>query len=537
MYQVILQPADHEHFQSTIVNPVDISLIKKFVSEDEFKNLEKLYPNAKVSTWGIKPASTSRNETYWKRMEEDGVVLFYANKKFFASGIIKYKIHNKDIASKLWGNDEEGKTWEYIYFLDEIKERNISIEHFNEVSGRTAPNVRGIIVLKDDDSKRIIEGFNLTNANRNISGVEESEAIEKNSDSITNDEETVKENETINKTDDSATTNKKEELIIDNSEKESVKIPSVEFSKELNIKSLYFEEEQKQHIIKQIKTALKNGKHIILTGCPGTGKSKLAKEICNNYGVKHIMTTANSDWSTFDTIGGYRQNINSQLTFNNGIFLSCFKNKTNYLPTNKWLIIDELNRADIDKAFGAFFSVLTGDEITLSFQADSGQDIVLKPQVTQDCIVPNDYEYIIPKDWRIIATMNTFDKASLYEMSYAFMRRFAFIPVEVPKSIDKQLIEKYLEIWNISNNEISHTLSMVWRTINKYRKVGPAIIRDIALYVLENEDYTSALILYVLPQFEGLLDDEIEGFISEISQALKNIDKQRLENFMEDFLK
>jgi 5-methylcytosine-specific restriction enzyme B len=44
--------------------------------------------------------------------------------------------------------------------------------------------------------------------------------------------------------------------------------------------------------------------------------------------------------------------------------------------------------------------------------------------------------------------MNTFDKASLYEMSYAFMRRFAFIPVDVPTNINFDLFKHYIEIWN-----------------------------------------------------------------------------------------
>ncbi|MFC4799447.1 hypothetical protein ACFPA1_08755 [Neobacillus sp. GCM10023253] len=47
--------------------------------------------------------------------------------------------------------------------------------------------------------------------------------------------------------------------------------------------------------------------------------------------------------------------------------------------------------------------------------------------------------------------MNAFDKASLYEMSYAFMRRFAFIPVGVPKNITEVLVETYLIQWELRN--------------------------------------------------------------------------------------
>ena len=45
--------------------------------------------------------------------------------------------------------------------------------------------------------------------------------------------------------------------------------------------------------------------------------------------------------------------------------------------------------------------------------------------------------------------MNTMDKASLYELSYAFMRRFAFIPVGVPRNISEEVIERFLEKWDL----------------------------------------------------------------------------------------
>ena len=38
----------------------------------------------------------------------------------------------------------------------------------------------------------------------------------------------------------------------------------------------------------------------------------------------------------------------------------------------------------------------------------------------------------IPASWQLIATMNVFDKSLLFEMSYALMRRFAFIEVTAP---------------------------------------------------------------------------------------------------------
>ncbi|QTA37583.1 MoxR family ATPase [Thermosipho ferrireducens] len=315
----------------------------------------------------------------------------------------------------------------------------------------------------------------------------------------------------------------------------------IDWNKYLTVSQLYFENQD--NLLSQISTALKSGKHIILIGPPGTGKSKLAKEICNSYDVDYKMVTAMSDWSTYDTIGGYKPKEDGTLEFVEGIFLKMLKSKNN--DKLYWLIIDEINRADIDKTFGPFLSVLTGDEVELSLKSRSGKNIIIKPESDEEQKIDGDNIYILPKNFRIIGTMNTYDKTSLYELSYAFMRRFAFIYVGVPKVISEELVEKLLNKWSIEDksiNEISlkEALLEIWRTANKYRKIGPAIIKDIANYVSIEGDYVSALILYLLPQFEGISEDNIKKFIEElynstIEQFKEKEKRQILENFIYDF--
>lgn len=293
--------------------------------------------------------------------------------------------------------------------------------------------------------------------------------------------------------------------------------------------------ENKEVLLEQVTTAIKNGKHIILTGPPGTGKSKLATKISELYKVKSMLVTASSNWSTYETIGGYRPNRNGDLNFEEGFFLSCFKEKGTNQPLNKWLIIDEINRADIDKAFGSLFSVLAGDEVKLPFEAANGELVTITPQVLGNELV-DDHTYVVSEDWRIIATMNTTDKSSLYEMSYAFMRRFAFIPVSIPKDINRDLIEEYLASWKIVNYPYVEILTAIWKLINKYRKIGPAIVRDIVGHTIDNEDFTSPIILYVLPQFEGLPIAKIRDFINEIiNETEAVISFEQLEDFVADF--
>lgn len=324
-------------------------------------------------------------------------------------------------------------------------------------------------------------------------------------------------------------------------EKNSIK--TINNKNEFKIKELYYE--NIEIIEKQIQKSINAGKNIILVGPPGTGKSQLSKQICDYYKVNYKMVTATSDWSTYDTIGGYKLNDDGKLFFDEGIFLSCFKDEEHSIK-NEWLIIDEMNRADIDKAFGSFFSVLAGDSVKLSFKDSFKKNIEIineKEVASINNIKSN--EYVIPNDWRMIGSINTFDKTSLFEMSYAFMRRFAFISVTVPRNITTEIIEQYLRFWNIDNLNIDNTylaeaLKKVWILINSYRVIGPAIIKDISEYVKSKEDWASAIVLYVLPQFDGIEEIQLKKFINDISDSkilgLSEDDLKIINNFLFDFM-
>lgn len=316
---------------------------------------------------------------------------------------------------------------------------------------------------------------------------------------------------------------------------EGLKVPRLKVDinnivQELNIDHLYFE--GKELLLKQIATALASGKHIIFYGPPGTGKSAIATAICKTYQVDFSMVTGTSDWSTFDTIGGYMLEDGGALRFAPGLFLrSC---QENGVPINKWLIIDEINRADIDKAFGPMFSALAGDNITLPHKIGGMQiEIEGKPKLDNP-IFP--YRFFLHPEWHILATMNTFDKTSLYEMSYAFMRRFSFISVQVPENI-KSAVEGLVSVWGMEvDDEMKRITTTLWTIINEYRKIGPAILRDILLCLLTTKDYTSAINMYVLPQFEGLEERRLIRFKDDVLQQIGNhVDANQLHVAMEDF--
>lgn len=278
-----------------------------------------------------------------------------------------------------------------------------------------------------------------------------------------------------------------------------------------------------EDIVNRLCASLNSGKHIIIDGTPGTGKTEIAVRLSkvaseNNFIDGYVLTTATSDWSTFDTIGGLMPKEDSSLEFRPGKFLEA-------IEKNKWLIIDEINRSDIDKAFGQLFTVLSGQDVELPYK-QNGKSIKIKNWDENFCKYDDETAtYYIGQNWRIIGTMNVDDKDSLFDLSYAFMRRFMFIELDLPSAEDyKELIEMWA---NDLDEYYSHMLIQIYGIVD-YRKLGPAIFKDMISYIkardkLEPSDYNvvlgEAIDSYILPQLEGLnrkTIKDIEKFIEEI---------------------
>jgi 5-methylcytosine-specific restriction enzyme B len=288
-------------------------------------------------------------------------------------------------------------------------------------------------------------------------------------------------------------------------------------------------------VLAEAVTALRAGKHLLLSGPPGTGKSVVAAALCRAVVDEEFETaTATADWTTFDTIGGYMPQDGGALEFEPGIVLRS-------LERGRWLVIDELNRADIDKAFGPLFTLLSssgeedgGEDVTLPFRKSEKNIRIVWSDRRDEASSP----YALTPTWRLIGTLNVRDKATLFQLSFAFLRRFAVIDVPVP---DEESYRGLFEQWvqKVDPGVRGDLVDAAMQLAFGERQLGPAILKDIAgftrmgltatetasvssAYEEPVEAFLTAVRLYAVPQYEGAVKSEVDDVLQRLRVVWPN---------------
>lgn len=228
------------------------------------------------------------------------------------------------------------------------------------------------------------------------------------------------------------------------------------------------------HLVAAACASLNAGKHVIFTGPPGCGKSKVAIALAQMVrNAEPVIATASPAWTAGDLVGRYLPRRDGKgLEFKPGFFLRA-------IESNRCLVIDEFNRANIDQCFGELFAVFAGDPVELPFEQaieeaaapatalvnpgdgtasgnmpgpldGNGNAIVVpkEPRHATVRILPTSYtkrqgiraedegvsyrDYKVSPEFRLVGTMNDADRAQLHQLSFALLRRFDILRVEAP---------------------------------------------------------------------------------------------------------
>jgi predicted transcriptional regulator len=193
-----------------------------------------------------------------------------------------------------------------------------------------------------------------------------------------------------------------------------------------------------------------SGKNVLLSGPPGSGKTRFLKELLKKLEINYILETGNPEWTPFDTLGGFGLGPNNN--FKKGFIFDAIEKSYEAVKNGKlyWLVIDEINRANVDLAFGKFFTLL---------------DPVYRCKESLRIYGINDKfkEVWIPLSFRVLATMNNYDRALLFKLGYALTRRFAIIDYSYLEDLQtyyeeyckksEQVLKKLLELSSVDYSD------------------------------------------------------------------------------------
>ncbi|MCR8576709.1 AAA family ATPase [Streptomyces sp. Isolate_219] len=264
---------------------------------------------------------------------------------------------------------------------------------------------------------------------------------------------------------------------------------------------------------RMLKNAIAAHKAIMLVGPPGTGKSSLVWEVIRevqanpaDYEMEmphELMTvTADESWTVRELIGGDTIDKEGSISFAPGYVLQA-------IQEDKWLLIDEANRADMDRIFGGLLTWLTGDsmesvtvgraapgdptEIRLGW-AESPESI----SVTEDAGKVDEErlrttEYKAGQEWRLIGTYNSLDAQRVFRFGLALGRRFAQIPVAPPEPVlFRELFTERTEKLALAEEQLGEVKSRVAR-IYEIHYASPETAMGPALFLSLPQSVTVGL--------------------------------------------
>lgn len=278
-----------------------------------------------------------------------------------------------------------------------------------------------------------------------------------------------------------------------------------------------FTEAEERFFMQIDKNLLRKG-NIILYGPPGTGKtflsSKYLKWKNKNTGKKIVkeLCTFHPSFNYEDFIEGYKPDNNhkGEMSFRlkNGIFKELSLKAAANPEDDYYLIIDEINRGNVEKIFGEMITLIEGDKRGMSLTlSQSGES------------------FSVPKNVYIIGTMNTTDR-SIKMIDAALRRRFAFIEC-MP---DYELINKPIDSLSLSPKDILVKINAKLRELeDREKQIGHAYFMKQGNQIDSISELKEVFIYDIIPliseycfnNYSSMSEIIGEKFIDENSEELK----------------
>jgi MoxR-like ATPase len=244
---------------------------------------------------------------------------------------------------------------------------------------------------------------------------------------------------------------------------------------------------------RMLRLAVRTTASVLLVGPPGTGKGTLLKWLLaelatdpEHYGFQvgfqpdPMWRTPDESWSAFDLIGGLAPDEDGQLVWSRGALLDA-------ISSDRWLILDETNRGDMDKIMGPLLTWLSEQEVEVGTTlAHQGRPISIgwgdqRVSVVEDQ-GPVD-RYLAGTDFRLLGTYNPQDAQRVFRFGQALSRRFVVIPVPAvkPGQFTQILEGKYPALPDDAVDRLTGLYSA--HQTDDVTALGPAVFLRMARYL------------------------------------------------------
>lgn len=290
---------------------------------------------------------------------------------------------------------------------------------------------------------------------------------------------------------------------------------------------------------RMFRTAVASHRAVMLIGPPGTGKTRLVDEMQRellkspqNYGMTSphelLTVTADESWTTRELVGGDSVDDDGKLRFSLGYVLQAIQH-------DKWLLIDEANRADLDRVFGGLLTWLSGQRTTVGrYSPTHPATITLDWARTPTSEFPegwaeagfepdDDLVFAAGNEWRLIGTYNSVDAHRVFRLGLALGRRFAQVPIPPPNQEDfRSILDHHIGSDDgVLRRDLLDTISRLYEIHGDTQGavLGPAPFLGIPGYVIAATRHQSG-------EFQELL---AEGYLAAFGTWLARLDAPVLE--------
>ena len=206
-----------------------------------------------------------------------------------------------------------------------------------------------------------------------------------------------------------------------------------------------------------VEVAIASSRAVLLVGPPGTGKTEILEQVIDKAdkdpsrfgftaeGVDSAWVTPEEEW-TFEKLVLGETVIDGEICSVEGDLLVAVRN-------NQWLVLDEANRADMDRVLGGVLTWLSGKRVKVGVwrggkdSSDENASVPVYLEWTdqpesqvRDVTAPPAKEYAAGSEWRVLGTYNAVDAQRVFRMGQALSRRFKHVPIPPASAEDFRVL-------------------------------------------------------------------------------------------------